>query len=108
MNKQEILEKSRKENQKHDERELAALARAGQIAASVGGLVCAVILVLEASLSSFNSRVVFSIWAVYLAITGTTLLVKYIKLHKKHELIFGAFQLALAALFFIMYVIKLV
>ena len=39
--------------------------------------------------------------------TGTMLLSKYRRLHKKHELYFGLAQLALAAVFFVMYVLKL-
>ena len=47
-------------------------------------------------------------WAVYLSMTGTMLLVKYRYLKKKHELIFGLAQIALAVMFLVMYVIKLV
>ena len=108
MNREEILAKSRKENKGNDERELAALARAGQVASAAGGFVCVAILILEAILSDYNSRVVYAIWAVYLTITGTTLLAKYIKLKKKHELICGLIELIIAAAFLIMYIIRLV
>ena len=108
MNREEILAKSRKENKGNDERELAAQARAGQIASAVGVLICAVILVTEGVFSDYNSRVVSAIWAVYLTITGTTLLVKCIKLKKRHEMFFGVLQLIAAAMFFTMYIIRLV
>ena len=105
MTKEEILEKSRQENKKHDEMERDALARAGKLACAVGGLVCMAIIVLEAI---FSDRVSMSTWAVYLSMTGTMLLMKYLRLKKKHELVFGVLELALAAVFFVMFVIGLV
>ena len=105
MNKEDILEKSRKENKgKHDERELAALARAGQIAAAVGGMLCAIIILLE---SIFSDSVSTAPWAIYLGMTGTTLLVKYVKLRKPHELLFALLELALAIIFIVMFIIQL-
>ncbi|MBQ9374941.1 MAG: hypothetical protein IJU04_01195 [Ruminococcus sp.] len=108
MTRDEILEKSRKENKGNDEREAAALAKAGQIAAFAGGMMCFVILLLEGILSQFTGRVVFAIWAVYMTITGTTLLTKYFKLKKKHELVFGLIELLLAVWLLVMYIIDLV
>ena len=40
MDKEKILEMSRAENKNQDERERAAMARAGQVASAVGGIVC--------------------------------------------------------------------
>jgi hypothetical protein len=108
MNKDEVLERSRKETKNQDEMERDALAKAGQKACAIGGLVCASIIVLEAIFSDFANQVTFAAWAVYLSMTGTMLLVKYIRLKKKHELVFGILQLAVAAIFFVMYVIRLV
>ena len=105
MNRDEILERSRRENKNRDEMEKDAMAQAGQKACAVGGMLCAVIIILEAF---FAKQVNMSTWAVYLSMTGTMLMVKYIHLKKKHELAFGLMQLALAAVFFIMYVIRLV
>ena len=105
MDRDEILERSRKENKNHDEMERDALAKAGQKACAVGGLVCAAIIILEAF---FTHQVNMNTWAVYLSMTGTMLLVKYLHLKKRHELIFGVLQLVLAAVFLVMYVIQLV
>ena len=105
MNREEILEKSRQENKNRDEMEKDALAKAGQKACAVGGLVCAAIIILEAI---FAEQVNMSTWAVYLSMTGTMLLVKYLRLKKKHELVFGLIQLVLAAIFLVMYVVRLV
>ena len=104
MNKEEVLEKSRRENRGMDERERDALARAGRVASGVGGAVCAVVLVLEAILSG---QISYAVWAVYLAMTGTTLLVKFLLLRKKHELVFGVIELMLAAAFLTFYVLQL-
>ena len=104
MNKEEILERSRKENKNLDEMEKNALAKGGQRAYAVGGLVCAAIILLEAI---FAKQVSLIPWAVYLSMTGTALLVKYFQLRKKHELVFGLVQLAMAAVFFVMYVIQI-
>lgn len=105
MNKEEILEKSRRENKGRDECERDALAQGGKIAAAVGGVVCAAVILLEAIFSDFAS---YSTWAVYLSMTGSVLLVKFAKMRKKHELIFGALQILLALVFFAIYITKLV
>ena len=105
MNKEEILARSRKENEKRDEREQQTFYKAGQIACGVGGILCGLIIILEAI---FAEEMNPSIWAVYLSMTGTMLLTKYVYLKKKHELLFGLLQLILAALFLGMYVYRLV
>lgn len=105
MNKEELLEKSRKENKNRDEREKGAAVTAGFRAAAVGGMVCMVILLLDIILTDeWNGAV----WAVYLSITGSTLLFRFIALRRRHELVFGVMQLALAAAFLAGYIIKLV
>ena len=50
MNKNEILDKSRKENKKLDEMERDALYRAGYMASVVGGLLCICLPLLESIL----------------------------------------------------------
>ena len=104
MDKEKILEMSRAENKNQDERERAAMARAGQAASAVGGIVCAVFLVFCAIFRRPGDTTALVAWTVYLSITGTSLLVKYRRLGKKHELVFGLIQLALALLFFVFYV----
>ena len=104
MNKDEILARSRNENKNRDEMEKEALAKAGQKACATGGLVCVLVIILEAV---FTRQVNMSTWAVYLSMTGTMLLTKYSLLKKKHEMIFGVMELILAAAFLIMYVIKI-
>ena len=105
MKKEEILEKSRLENKKKDEMEARAFDKAGRIACGVGGIVCALIILFE---SLFSDKVSSSTWGVFLSISGTMLLVKYIQLKKLHELIFAILELLLAVIFIVVYVIKLV
>ena len=104
MDKNEILEKSRNENKNKDEMQKAVFSKAGQRACAVGGIVCAIIIALE---MIFTDSVSLSIWAVYLSITGTMLISKYTQLKKKHELIFGVFELILAAAFLVMHIIRI-
>lgn len=96
------------ENKNGDEREKAAQTRAGQAASAVGGFVCAVFLVLQIFLSRPGDTTALVAWTVYLSITGTTLLMKYRQLRKKHELVFGLMQLGLALLFFVLYLLAMV
>lgn len=105
MNKDEILKMSRKENENQDEMERDAMARAGQRACAVGGLICVLIILLEHIFSDF---ITLSTWAVYLSMRGTMHIVKHAKLKKKDELIFALIDLALAAACFTIYVFRLV
>ena len=102
MNREEILEISRKENKNRDEMEQRAFETADQKACAVGGIVCAVIALVEGFFGDgFNA----GLFAIYLSITGTMLVGKYRTLGKKHELISGVIQLLLAAAFLVMHMI---
>ena len=105
MNKEEILEKSRRENKKLDERERDALATSGRMAFLVGGIICALIIALE---WYFRGRMPTKIWAVYTSMYGTNELVQYFRLRKISHLIFALLQLAVAVLFFGIFVMRLV
>ncbi|MBR2783863.1 MAG: hypothetical protein IKD93_06710 [Firmicutes bacterium] len=107
MDASEILAKSRQENRGHDEREKAATARAAQRGAAVGGLVCSLIIIINAVTGNWASPATWAVWAVYLSITGTTLLLKYRELRQRHELVCGLMELALAVTFFVFYLIRL-
>ena len=104
MDREEILKMSRQENKDRDEREREALAKAGQKACGAGGILCGVIIILE---SILGEQVNMSSWAVYLSMAGTMLLVKYQYLGKKHELVLGLMQVALAAIFLVLHVLRL-
>ncbi len=104
MNKEEILAKSRKENKNQDEYEKYVLSRAGHIAMAVGGVLCMLIILFEAI---FTDSPALTPWAIYLTMTGTTLLIKYHYLRKKHDLVFGLLQLAFATAMLILHIIKI-
>ena len=82
MNKNEILDKSRKENKKLDEMERDALYRAGYTASVVGGLLC-----------------ICLPWIIFFAMDATMLLVKFFYLKKKHELAIALVLLILSGWF---------
>ena len=105
MDKEEILEKSRKENQNKDLVEAAAMAKTNQIAISVGILACGVLEVLHAI---FRETVDYGIWSVYFTMLSTTMLVKYAKLRHRHELLLGLLYTAFTVMFFVFYVLDLV
>ena len=104
MTKEEILAKSRDDNSRRDEMEKATMARAGQIACAVGGIVCAIIILLEGFLTDRTS---FSTFAVYMSMTGTMLLMKYFRQRKPSLLISAVIQLVTAAAFLVVFVIQL-
>ena len=106
MNKEEILEKSRFENRNLDEMEKDTLLKAGRLASGVGGMLCMLIMLIEISLSAKGPSL--CLWTVYLSMTSTTLLVKYKSRKKKHELIFGLIQMALAVIFLVLHIMKIV
>jgi len=104
MNKEDILEKSRKENKNKDMAELEVIYQASNIAGRVGMLVCCIIAILEVI---FIGRPNFSTWAIYFSILATLMLVKYIKLRRRHELWITVLYSACFVAFFIAYILKL-
>ena len=100
MDKEEILAKSREENKDRDFVEAEALAKANSIALSVGVIMCGVLSVLHAV---FADTPDFSVWTVYFSVLGAIMLVKYVKLRRRHELAFGLLYLGFCVFFFVLY-----
>ena len=98
MDKDEILERSRKEHKDRDFVEDEALAQASKLAIWVGTLVCGLLTILQAV---FQSSVVYGIWTLMFSILATTSLVKFARLRQRHELIGGVTYLVSAIFFFI-------
>lgn len=93
MNKEKVLAKARQENKGTDEREKQVLIKAGQIAFSVGGVMCMLIALINSILSvadedgsRFDPKLNTVLWSIYLSMLGSLFLYKYVKLKKKHEL----------------------
>ncbi|MGN0802453.1 MAG: DUF6442 family protein [Candidatus Faecivicinus sp.] len=105
MNKDDILEKSRRENKGTDEMEQYVMAAAGKIAAKVGMLVCCIVAILQVI---FANAINFESWMIYFSILATTFLVKYIKLHSKHELWIAVLYTVLFIMFAVLFILRLV
>ena len=100
MDKDEILERSRKEHRDRDFVEDEALAQASKIALWVGTVVCGLLTIIQ---SAVQSRMDFGLWTVMFSILAAAMLVKYSRLHKRHELIGGLGYLVLTIYFFALY-----
>lgn len=64
MTREEILQKSRKENNNMDERELHTRLKAGNLSMSVGLLLCCLILILNLAYAG-PKTVTFASWLIY-------------------------------------------
>ena len=100
MERDEILERSRKENKNGDFVEAAVLAKANAIAIAVGIIVCGILSVLHAI---FAETPDFSVWTVYFSVLAATMLVKYVKLRRTHELLLGLLYGGFCIFFFVLY-----
>lgn len=92
MKKEEVLEKSRNENKGADELELSVISSAGKIAAKIGMLICCFIAVLQVI---FAESISYESWMIYFSILSAMFIVKYIKLHRRHELVLSIFYSAI-------------
>ena len=105
MDREEVLRKSRNENQKMDERERVVIGQAGKIAAMVGAIICMLIYGIDYTFAEeYNS----SCWIIYGSIMFVTNLVKFVKLKRKSELgltvIFGILTAANLVLYIMSFV----
>ena len=100
MDKDEILAKSRAENKDRDFVEAEVLAKANSIALSVGIMVCGVLSILHVI---FQDTIDYSAWTVYFSALTTVMIVKFIKLRRRHELVLGLFYGVCCAVFFVSY-----
>ena len=100
MDKDEILARSREENKDRDFVEAEVLAKANSIALNVGLMVCGLLSVLCAI---FKEHVDYSAWTVYFSALATIMIVKFIKLRRRHELVIGLFYGACCVMFFVFY-----
>ena len=104
MNKEEILKKSREENKNKDIAELEIINYATSWAYRVGGMLCALIAVLEVI---FLDRISSECWLIFFGMLSAIFIVKFIKLRKKHELAIGLIYVVCFVFFAIKFVIDL-
>ena len=100
MDKDEILERSRKEHKDMDLVELEVNNKASMIANLVGVMVCTVLTLIH---TIVRESVDTSAWTVMFSILSTIMLVKYVKLRRRHELVVGLLYLVSATCFFLGY-----
>ena len=105
MDRDDILARSRAENQGNDEYERAVLEKAGRISAQVGMLFCCAV---AAAGAAVTGKVNSVCWVIYFAIHGTIFWVKYRSLRRRHELIMALISTAAGTLFTALYVLELV
>ena len=99
MNKEEILELSRKENEgKQDEREILAYGEAGRNGMAVGGIICAILVFLSEFLFKIP-EIGLASWLVYFAMFGTNRITLYVKLKERKHLFAGIITLVTSLLF---------
>lgn len=96
MNKEKILESSRRENKNRDLAEMEVTAQAGNIAGRVGATICVVLTLI---FRIFTKTYFLSPWVVYFSILTTHTLVKYASLKRKTDLIPGILYLAMCLTF---------
>src|SRR5574344_1911122 len=107
MNKEEILEKSRKENVGHDENELKSVYKGFYFGAFVA-LILGSILTMITGFVTNNWKLAIPFQAISLSVGATTFIYKAIKLKQKHE-IFLAFFFTLCDLaLIVLYIVSLI
>ena len=105
MDKEKILESSRKENKNRDLVELEVAARAGHIAGRVGAAVC---VLLSLVVRLLTDSYLLSPWIIYFSIIATHSLGKYAKLRRKTDLVLSFVYLAVCLSFLVLFVLRLV
>ena len=104
MNRDEILELSRRENRDRDYAELEAAAHAGNVAGRVGACACCLVFLLSRWITGI---LLYSPWIIYFSILGTHYLVKYTRLRKRTDLLLSGTYLCLGTLALIFFVLRL-
>lgn len=85
MNRDEILEKSRKENRAGDEREIQLFANSSKIGMAVGGILSAIIVAFSRVIN--DPLLGLSAWAVYFSMFGSRRLYQFVKTKEKTRLL---------------------
>ena len=105
MTKEEILAKSRNENKGADFVEREVLRKANQIALGAMMIASGIMSILT---SIFTEKVCVEVWVVVMATHGTTFMVKYVAMKKRHELALSIFYFVLCVFFLVCFFVKVV
>ena len=104
MNKEEILEKSRKENKNKDMAEIEAINRASRIAAITGAVLCMVISALDWNITK---TINWACWTVDFGMMSVLNAWQYFKLRHKKNLVLAIISILFLALFGYGYIFEL-
>lgn len=104
MNKDEILEISRRENQNKDLAELDVTLQAGNIAGRVGACVCCLISVV---FYCVTGSLLYSPWIIYFSILGTHYIVKFNRTKRRSDLFLSVVYLAMCILAIVFFALRL-
>lgn len=99
MNRDEILEKSRKENRAGDEREIQLFANSSKIGMAVGGILSAIIVAFSRVIN--DPLLGLSAWAVYFSMFGSRRLYQFVKTKEKTRLLQAIIGVAFALACFV-------
>ncbi len=105
MEKEEILAKSRKENQSKDLIEVQTIQNGAQIAYVIGMCIALIFVIVEAIV---HHEVNYMVLAVVSAFGSPMFIYKYVKLHKKHELLVAICYSVSFVAFLTCYILQLV
>ncbi len=106
MNKEDILRKSREENEgRQDEREMLAFLTASRVGKSVGAIIC-VLLVFVSELILRIPEIAMVGWLVYFAMEGSCNLAVFKELKTRKSLIWGIIEITIAFVFVVALIIK--
>lgn len=105
MNKDEILESSRKENRNKDLVELEITSQAGNIAGRVGAFVCCLVSII---FHRFTNVILCSPWIIYFSILGTHYVVRFKQVRRKSDLFLCVVYWAMCLLATVFFILRLV
>lgn len=108
MDKNEILEKSRKENRGGDERESQITAKAWQLGAAVGILICGIVMTVFEIVFDEPMKYVADNMMIYFGMVATVFTVKAVKLRAKHEIVLAALLWAFFVFFTAVFVLSFI
>ena len=106
MNRDEVLRKSRAENEgRHDEREMLAFGTASRVGMLVGAFIC-VALVLASEFLFHIPEIGIVGWLVYFGMQGSSNIVLYRSLQNRMHLLWGVIEIAVALAFAVVLILK--
>lgn len=104
MNKDDILARSRAENQGSDEFEKQVLEKAGKLSAQVGLVVCCAIAIVSVLVTE---RVNYACWVIYFSIHASLFWSKYRHLRRRHELMLAIISTLVGVLFLGLFAVEM-